>query len=53
MKKYLILKAVLICLFRINQNYAQQKKWYKGNLHSHSYWNDGDELIPGHDHGMV
>ncbi|GAA4315297.1 hypothetical protein GCM10023115_27080 [Pontixanthobacter gangjinensis] len=44
MKKYLILKAVIICLFSINQSYAQQKNWYKGNLHTHSYWSDGDEF---------
>ncbi|MEJ2113805.1 MAG: histidinol-phosphatase [Flavobacteriaceae bacterium] len=24
------------------QSYA--KKWYKGNLHTHSYWSDGDEF---------
>ena len=23
---------------------APQKKWYKGNLHTHSYWSDGDEF---------
>src|SRR6056297_373593 len=21
-----------------------QEKWYKGNLHTHSYWSDGDEF---------
>ena len=21
-----------------------QKQWYKGNLHTHSYWSDGDEF---------
>lgn len=23
---------------------AQEKKYYKGNLHTHSYWSDGDEF---------
>ncbi len=23
---------------------ALEKKWYKGNLHTHSYWSDGDEF---------
>lgn len=23
---------------------TDQKKWYKGNLHTHSYWSDGDEF---------
>lgn len=23
---------------------APMKKWYKGNLHTHSYWSDGDEF---------
>jgi hypothetical protein len=22
----------------------QERKWYKGNLHTHSYWSDGDEF---------
>src|SRR6476646_6677446 len=23
---------------------AQSSTWYKGNLHTHSYWSDGDEF---------
>ncbi|GJM31734.1 MAG: hypothetical protein DHS20C18_07350 [Saprospiraceae bacterium] len=26
------------------QEVAPQKQWYKGNLHTHSYWSDGDEF---------
>ena len=26
------------------QNIEQKKQWYKGNLHTHSYWSDGDEF---------
>lgn len=25
-------------------NKTLQKQWYKGNLHTHSYWSDGDEF---------
>ncbi|HET8736162.1 MAG TPA: histidinol-phosphatase, partial [Pricia sp.] len=24
--------------------WSQDKTWYKGNLHAHSYWSDGDEF---------
>ncbi len=27
-----------------DQQELPQKKWYKGNLHTHSYWSDGDEF---------
>jgi hypothetical protein len=33
--------AFLVLLFSL-QAHAQQ--WYKGNLHTHSYWSDGDEF---------
>lgn len=26
------------------ENHINQSKWYKGNLHTHSYWSDGDEF---------
>jgi hypothetical protein len=26
------------------QNQNSSKQWYKGNLHTHSYWSDGDEF---------
>ncbi len=49
---------ILFVLF-INQN-AVAQQWYKGNLHTHSYWSDGDdfpEMIMGwyksHDYDFV
>ena len=38
------LTLVLIGLFA-GQSCAQEAyKWYKGNLHTHSYWSDGDDF---------
>jgi len=36
----------LILLFALQSTtYAQDgKKWFKGNLHTHSYWSDGDDF---------
>ncbi len=39
---YLLL-ALLSCQSPIEEK-PDQKKWYKGNLHTHSYWSDGDEF---------
>lgn len=34
-----------IMLFNCNQEKkVSSKQWYKGNLHTHSYWSDGDEF---------
>ena len=41
------MKTTLLTLFLIISFFpteAQEKKWYKGNLHTHSYWSDGDEF---------
>ena len=37
---------ILIILFGCvsNKENSETKKWYKGNLHTHSYWSDGDEF---------
>ena len=38
---------VLILMFSLSGGialHAQEAKWYKGNLHTHSYWSDGDEF---------
>lgn len=42
---FLVLTAILSC----GENNSEEqpdiaKKWYKGNLHTHSYWSDGDEF---------
>lgn len=50
MKKNILKSALFILSFvmGVYQNYAQhtqaQKTWYKGNLHAHSYWSDGDDF---------
>src|SRR5687768_5056637 len=31
------------CCLNTGAIYAQNSGWYKGNLHTHSYWSDGDE----------
>jgi Predicted metal-dependent phosphoesterases (PHP family) len=36
----------LLCLAILtgcNEQQADNRNWYKGNLHTHSYWSDGDE----------
>ena len=38
------LLGVLISVAGYPQDDARNKKWYKGNLHTHSYWSDGDEF---------
>jgi len=37
----------LLCLLFIagcDQNKEDSRQWFKGNLHTHSYWSDGDEF---------
>lgn len=41
MKKPLLTLFTFILFFTLN---AQESQWYKGNLHTHSYWSDGDEF---------
>jgi hypothetical protein len=41
MKRLLSLLLLLIVFTGIK---AQSEVWYKGNLHTHSYWSDGDEF---------
>ena len=37
--------AFLILFFSCNEEKSSpEKQWYKGNLHTHSYWSDGDEF---------
>jgi hypothetical protein len=44
------IKYLLIFLFSAsllitcNTRESQTQKWYKGNLHTHTYWSDGDEF---------
>ncbi|WP_034044498.1 PHP domain-containing protein [Wocania ichthyoenteri] len=37
--------AIFILFFACNESKpSSEKQWYKGNLHTHSYWSDGDEF---------
>lgn len=40
MKKNVCFSLLLICLF---SSLTQAQNWYKGNLHTHSLWSDGDD----------
>lgn len=40
MKKIALLSALLTCLW---SSLTQAQHWYKGNLHTHSLWSDGDD----------
>jgi len=42
---FLVLMVVTSCGESTSKVKSEQpKKWYKGNLHTHSYWSDGDEF---------
>lgn len=45
-KKYFILFVIIIfgCSPNDRDLEEQNKRWFKGNLHTHSYWSDGDEF---------
>ena len=34
----------LVSVFSCRDSASDNRKWYKGNLHTHSYWSDGDEF---------
>ena len=38
-----ILWITLVCTVVVTAR-SQERQWYKGNLHTHSYWSDGDEF---------
>ena len=38
------LPTILLILISFSAIQAQENRWYKGNLHTHSYWSDGDEF---------
>lgn len=46
MKTSLLKKIILSAIFLLANLslYGQETRWYKGNLHTHSYWSDGDEF---------
>ncbi|MDX1363649.1 PHP domain-containing protein [Arenibacter latericius] len=48
MKNVLSSLVIILLLFSISglaqKENKEKKKWYKGNLHTHSFWSDGDEF---------
>ena len=44
MKKSISAILLIISLCSSVSVNSQEFKWYKGNLHTHSYWSDGDEF---------
>lgn len=40
----LILLIIFLLITGCNKKMQANKGWYKGNLHTHSYWSDGDEF---------
>ena len=36
--------AVCVCVGLTFTTSAREARWYKGNLHTHSYWSDGDDF---------
>ncbi len=42
--KVSILTIFIIFLSCNKEKESSKKQWYKGNLHTHSYWSDGDEF---------
>jgi hypothetical protein len=34
----------IVSVFGCRDSESDSRKWYKGNLHTHSYWSDGDEF---------
>ena len=48
-QKIILVLFSLIVIVSCKQNalksaITKESKWYKGNLHTHSYWSDGDEF---------
>lgn len=42
---FVTITLVSVSLFSAcSEKTADNRKWYKGNLHTHSYWSDGDEF---------
>ncbi len=41
--KFLFLLCI-VSVFGCRDSESDSRRWYKGNLHTHSYWSDGDEF---------
>lgn len=44
MPNTIYLGVILVVFFLHGQGLCQDSNWFKGNLHAHSYWSDGDEF---------
>jgi len=44
MKKTNIIYLIPVMLFVFSCSKSTDAKWYKGNLHTHSYWSDGNDF---------
>ncbi|SDL62861.1 PHP domain-containing protein [Kriegella aquimaris] len=40
----LVVSVIINCQPKKKDTAQKNTKWYKGNLHTHSYWSDGDEF---------
>src|SRR5690348_14950035 len=38
------MRVLLVSIILLVSQLSQAQRWYKGNLHTHSYWSDGDEF---------
>ena len=43
LQKAILFFTSLILLTGCNREKTETRQWFKGNLHTHSYWSDGDE----------
>ena len=41
---FVLALCLLLVLSACDPSETDNRKWYKGNLHTHSYWSDGDEF---------
>ncbi|MEB8327985.1 histidinol-phosphatase [Flavobacteriaceae bacterium KMM 6897] len=42
--RLIILLSLIVNIGCSTQKLGSKKQWFKGNLHAHSYWSDGDEF---------
>lgn len=42
--RYLFTSLILLFALQSTTHAQEGKKWFKGNLHTHSYWSDGDDF---------
>src|SRR2546430_14683052 len=40
----ILLLFIILCCFPASHAASAQPRWWKGNLHTHSFWSDGDDF---------